>query len=62
MVLGSTLDFSIYKDSIMAKGQQRKNKETKKPKKDLSAPKPVVVETTKSMLATSIISKGKLKK
>jgi hypothetical protein len=46
----------------MAKGQQRKNKETKKPKKDLSAPKPVVIETTKSMLATSIIAKGKLKK
>jgi|GEM_PF-987447 hypothetical protein len=46
----------------MAKGQQRKNKENKKPKKDLTAPKPGIVETTKSMLATSIIAKGKLKK
>ncbi|MEI6767713.1 MAG: hypothetical protein WCL48_02100 [Betaproteobacteria bacterium] len=46
----------------MAKGQQRKNKETKKPKKDLTAPKPGVIEPTKSMLATSIMVKGKLKK
>ena len=46
----------------MAKGQQRKNKETKKPKKDLTAPKPGVIEPTKSMLATSILVKGKLKK
>jgi hypothetical protein len=46
----------------MAKGQQRKNKESKKPKKDLSAPKPVVIEPTKSMLSTTIMSKGKLKK
>jgi hypothetical protein len=46
----------------MAKGQQRKNKETKKPKKDLTSPKPGVIEPTKSMLATSIMVKGKLKK
>jgi hypothetical protein len=29
------------KDSVMAKGQQRSNKEAKKPKKDKAPPKPV---------------------
>ena len=62
MALRSTLVFSHIRDSTMAKGQQRKNKESKKPKKDLSAPKPVVIEPTKSMLSTTIMSKGKLKK
>jgi len=30
----------IYRRMIMAKGQQKTNKETKKPKKDTSTPKP----------------------
>ena len=44
----------------MAKGQQRSNKEAKKPKKDSSPPKPmgVGVEPVRT-ITTSIIPRGK---
>jgi hypothetical protein len=46
----------------MAKGQQRTNKEAKKPKKDSSAPKPpsVAGEPVRTV-TTAVIPRGKLK-
>ncbi len=46
----------------MAKGQQRTNKESKKPRKDTSPPKPppVVGEPIRT-LTTAVIPRGKLK-
>jgi hypothetical protein len=46
----------------MAKGQQKSNKEAKKPKKDTSAAKPVSIEPMRAMVLTSIIPRGKDKK
>ncbi len=43
----------------MAKGQQKSNKETKKPKKDTSAPKNSFSEPTRAPITTSVIPKGK---
>jgi hypothetical protein len=45
----------------MAKGQQKTNKESKKPKKDTSPPKPVSGEPIRAAVTTSILPKGKLK-
>jgi hypothetical protein len=46
----------------MAKGQQRTNKETKKPKKDNSPPKPpgAGIEPVRTV-TTAVIPRGKLK-
>ncbi|MGJ7491626.1 hypothetical protein [Variovorax sp. ZT4R33] len=46
----------------MAKGQQRANKEAKKPKKDTSPPKPVStnLEPVRTV-TTAVIPRGKLK-
>jgi len=44
----------------MAKGQQRSNKETKKPKKD-AASKPVSPTTVTPTITTAIIERGKKK-
>ncbi len=47
----------------MAKGQQRTNKEAKKPKKDTAPPKPVGgggIEPVRTM-TTAVIPSGKLK-
>ncbi|BEP43603.1 hypothetical protein ABL849_10760 [Variovorax sp. 375MFSha3.1] len=47
----------------MAKGQQRSNKEAKKPKKDTSPPKPVStggIEPVRT-ITTEVIPRGKLK-
>lgn len=48
----------------MAKGQQRSNKEAKKPKKDSSPPKttPLSGEPVRATIVTSIMPKGKEKK
>jgi hypothetical protein len=46
----------------MAKGQQKSNKEAKKPKKDTSPAKPVSIEPMRAMVLTSIIPRGKDKK
>jgi hypothetical protein len=47
----------------MAKGQQKSNKESKKPKKDTSAPKaPVGLgEPIRPTVTTAVIPRGKLK-
>jgi len=50
--------------SIMAKGQQRSNKETKKPKKDSAPPKAPVAGTSepvRPVVTTAVIPRGKLK-
>jgi len=47
----------------MAKGQQRANKEAKKPKKDTSPPKPAStggIEPVRT-ITTAVIPRGKLK-
>ena len=46
----------------MAKGVQKSNKEAKKPKKDLSAPRPVSTEPVRPTITTVVAAKGKLKK
>ena len=45
----------------MAKGQQKTNKESKKPKKDASPPKPVSSEPTRAAVTTTVIPRGKMK-
>ncbi len=47
----------------MAKGQAKSSKETKKPKKDTSPPKPPAVggEPVRTVITTSVIPRGKLK-
>lgn len=46
----------------MPKGQQRSNKESKKPKKDTSPPKPVSPDAVRPVTTTTILPKGKAKK
>jgi hypothetical protein len=46
----------------MAKGQQKSNKETKKPKKDTSPPKPMSGEPVRAAITTAVLPKGKEKK
>lgn len=46
----------------MAKGQLRSNKETKKPKKDTSPPKPVSADAVRPTITTVVPVRGKLKK
>jgi hypothetical protein len=47
----------------MAKGQQKSNKESKKPKKDTSAPKAPagLGEPIRATVTTAVIPRGKLK-
>jgi hypothetical protein len=48
----------------MAKGDQKSNKEAKKPKKDTSPPKPLAAgasEPVRATITTSVIPRGKLK-
>jgi len=47
----------------MAKGQQKSNKETKKPKKDTSTPKAPISgsEPVRATVVTAVIPRGKLK-
>jgi hypothetical protein len=48
------------KEITMAKGQQKTNKEAKKPKKDTSPPKPISTsEPVRATITTSIIPRGK---
>jgi len=47
----------------MAKGQQRSNKEAKKPKKDSAPPKPLAggaSEAVRPVVTTAVIPRGKL--
>lgn len=51
-------------ESDMAKGQQKSNKESKKPKKDTSAPKPAaggLSDPVRPVITTTVIPRGKLK-
>lgn len=46
----------------MAKGQQRSNKESKKPRKDSAPPKPVSPDAVRPTVTTVVPVRGKLKK
>ncbi|MDR7378309.1 hypothetical protein J2X19_002988 [Rhodoferax ferrireducens] len=46
----------------MAKGEQKSNKESKKPKKDTSPPKPISTEAVRPTITTVVPVRGKLKK
>ncbi|MCY7308929.1 MAG: hypothetical protein LH632_22930 [Rhodoferax sp.] len=46
----------------MAKGQQKSNKETRKPKKDTSPPKSVSPDAVRPTVTTVVPVRGKLKK
>jgi hypothetical protein len=45
----------------MAKGQQKTNKESKKPKKDTSPPKVLTGEPVRAAITTAVMPRGKLK-
>jgi hypothetical protein len=45
----------------MAKGQQKTNKETKKPKKDSTPSKVVTGEPVRAIVTTAVMPRGKLK-
>lgn len=49
----------ITLERIMAKGQQKSNKEGKKPKKDTSAPKVLTGEPMRATVVTAVIPRGK---
>lgn len=46
----------------MPKGQQRSNKESKKPRKDTSPPKPVSTDAVRPTITTVVPVRGKVKK
>jgi hypothetical protein len=46
----------------MPKGQQRSNKESKKPRKDTTPPKPVSTDAVRPTVTTVVPVRGKLKK
>ena len=46
----------------MAKGQQKTNKESKKPKKDTSPPKPASPDAVRPTITTVVPVRGKIKK
>jgi hypothetical protein len=45
----------------MAKGQQKSNKEGKKPKKDTSPPKALSSDPVRPTVTTTVMPRGKLK-
>jgi hypothetical protein len=53
--------FDSPKEKTMAKGQQKTNKEGKKPKKDTSPPKPVSPDAVRPTVTTVVPVRGKLK-
>jgi hypothetical protein len=60
--LNSAVGFSIATtEFIMAKGQQKSNKEGKKPKKDTSPPKPLSSDPVRATVTTTVMPRGKLK-
>ena len=56
------LSFQSFLENTMAKGQQKSNKETKKPKKDTAPPKPVSADAVRPTITTVVPVRGKLKK
>ena len=54
------LSTQLPQGETMAKGQQKSNKESKKPKKDTSPPKTIAVDTERPVQkTTAIIPRGK---
>jgi hypothetical protein len=54
------LSAQLPQGDVMAKGQQKSNKESKKPKKDTSPPKTIAVDTERPVQkTTAIIPRGK---
>jgi len=54
------LSAQLPQGETMAKGQQKSNKESKKPKKDTSPPKTIAVDTERPVQkTTAIIPRGK---
>ena len=51
-----------HQETDMAKGQQKSNKENRKPKKDTSPPKPVSPDAVRPTITTVVPVRGKLKK
>ena len=51
----------FFEEIHMAKGQQKSNKESKKPKKDTSAPKGLTGEPMRAAVTTVVIPRGKEK-
>jgi hypothetical protein len=63
-VLNCKLPSTTTVERAMAKGQQKSNKEAKKPKKDTSPPKPLssgAGEPVRATVTTAVIPRGKLK-
>ena len=63
-VLNCKLPSTTTAEFTMAKGQQKTNKEAKKPKKDTSPPKPLssgTGEPVRATVTTAVIPRGKLK-
>jgi hypothetical protein len=52
---------SFTQEHIMAKGQQKSNKEAKKSKKDTSAPKVPTGEPLRATITTAVMPRGKEK-
>ena len=63
MLASAVVDRFIYftQENSMAKGQQKTNKEGKKPKKDTSPPKPVSPDAVRPTVTTVVPVRGKLK-
>ena len=58
-----TARINTAQEIIMAKGQQKTNKESKKPKKDTSPPKPLASgeAPVRATITTTVIPRGKIK-
>jgi hypothetical protein len=52
---------NLIKENAMPKGQQKSNKESKKPKKDTSPPRLVPTDAPKPTVTTVVPVRGKLK-
>ena len=61
-VLDTQFEDKPQQETKMPKGQQRSNKEGKKPKKDNAPPKPVSSDAVRPTITTVVPVRGKLKK
>lgn len=52
----------FFQESAVAKGQQKSNKETKKPKKAGETTKVISSDPVRAVISTAIFAKGKEKK
>jgi len=53
---------TAFQENLMAKGQQKTNKEAKKPKKDSSPPKPISAGAVMPTMTTVVADRSKKKK